>query len=104
MKNSYIVTIFISLVTFAIAMTFHIKSLNKKIDAITLQYETKELKRSIDSISIENKKTIQEMNSKSQQSVEKSSKLIKSIKNEKTIIRDTTDTYMREYIQNYCPD
>lgn len=104
MKNSYIITIIIALAAFAIAMVFHVKNLNKKIDAITLQYETKELKRSIDSVRIENQKTIQEMNSNSNQSVERSEKLIKSLKNEKNIIRDTTDAYMRDYIQNYRPN
>jgi len=92
------------LAAFAIAMIFHVKNLNKKIDAITLQYETKELKRSIDSVRIENEKTIRELKDDSQASSEKSTKLIKSIKNEKIIIRDTSDAYMRDYIQAYRPD
>lgn len=104
MKNSYVITLFIAMVVFSIAMGFYVRNLNKRNQEIILQNETKDLKRKTDSLSRENQKTISDFKTGSKKISEKSTQLIKSLKNEKITIPDTTNDYMRRYIETYRPE
>lgn len=103
MKNTYIVTIIIVLAVFSAAMIFHVVNLNKRNKETIINYETRDLKQKIDSMSRENEKTISDFKNDSEGSSKKSKKIIKTLKDEKIIVHDTTDHYMRQYIETYRP-
>lgn len=46
---------------------------------------------------------IKDLSKLSTETVEKANSIIKNIKHETPIVKDTTDTYMYEYIVNYSP-
>ena len=64
-----------------------------------IEIETKK----IDSVKTIRNQKLDSVSSESNSLVEKSAKILKTIKHEKIIVRDTSYTYMCKYIENYRP-
>ncbi len=102
-KNPFFWAILILFVA-VVFLAYGNRNLKNQIESAEINKRMTETQRQIDSIEYEKTRLSSKITTNSEDNATRANNLVKSIKNEKPIIADTTHAAMYEYVKNYRPE